>query len=168
MAKQFQGASTMVLILLKSAPPLFRGAALGLAIALVIYLYVLVLPLSFSQKRPHVCFLDLRLFFLQIKKRFAWRLRRLREYARALRNLGRMHCPSTWSSVGFQLAASRSKARGARGAASSRNPRDDPGLHRQQALSLQFLARKLAGRGEWLPSSLGLSFRRVSRNGCEA
>jgi hypothetical protein len=41
----------MLLILLKSAPTLFRGEALGLAIALVIYLYVLVLRPSFSQKR---------------------------------------------------------------------------------------------------------------------
>jgi hypothetical protein len=36
----------------------------------------------------------------------------------------------------------------ARRAGSSRNPRGDPRLHRQQTLALQFLARELAGAAE--------------------
>jgi hypothetical protein len=42
----------------------------------------------------------------------------------------------------------RSVARAARGAASSRDSWDHPGLHRQQALALHFLARELAGAAD--------------------
>jgi hypothetical protein len=42
----------------------------------------------------------------------------------------------------------RSVAGAARGAASSRSSRDHPGLHRQQALALHFLARELAGAAD--------------------
>ena len=42
----------------------------------------------------------------------------------------------------------RSVAGAARGAASSRGSWDHPGLHRQQALALHFLARELAGAAD--------------------
>ena len=56
--------------------------------------------------------------------------------------------PTTRSSADFQLAAPRSEAGRALGAASSRGPWDHPRLHRQQALALQFLARELAGAAD--------------------
>src|ERR1035437_1027221 len=69
-------------------------------------------------------------------------------------------CPmscTTRSSADFQLAAPRSEAGGARGAAFCRGPWDHPRLHRQQTLALHLFAGELAGPADGfrlLPDSL--------------